>query len=184
MARSLGPSASDELIGQVAARLTEETQRPEAHIWSGSETIARLEGEQLIIILPRLSRPEDSERACNRVLTALEAAFSINHQEVFMTASVGATVYPDDGEHHEVLMRNAIAAAHRSAEAGGNRYTFFTPKLKTLATQGLETESILRRAIREQTIVIHYQPIVSSFDQSLVSVEALARCDDGEGNLI
>ena len=101
-----------------------------------------------------------------------------------MTASVGATVYPDDGEHHEVLMRNAIAAAHRSAKAGGNRYTFFTPELKTLATQGLETESILRRAIRDQSVTIHYQPIVSSFDQSLVSVEALVRCDDGEGHLI
>ena len=184
VARSLGPSASDQLIGQVAARLTEETQRPDGHIWSGSETIARLEGEQLIIILPRLSRPEESELACKRVLAALEAAFSINHQEVFVTASVGATVYPDDGEHHEVLMRNAIAAAHRSAKAGGNRYTFFTPELKTLATQGLETESILRRAIRDQSVTIHYQPIVSSFDQSLVSVEALVRCDDGEGHLI
>jgi PAS domain S-box-containing protein/diguanylate cyclase (GGDEF)-like protein len=184
VARSLGPSASDLLIGQVADRLMAETNRMDAPFWSGSETIARLEGEQLMIILPGLNQPEEVEGACIRVLAALETAFSINQQEVFVTASVGATVYPDDGEHHEVLMRNAIGAAHRSAEAGGNRFTFFTPDLKTLATQGLETESILRRAIRDETVVIHYQPIVRSGDQALVAVEALARCDDGEGGLL
>lgn len=184
VARSLGPSASDQLIGQVADRLRNETKRPDTQFWSGSETIARLDGEQLIIILPSIPQPENVESACKRVLASLESAFLVNHQEVFMTASVGATVYPDDGEHHEVLMRNVIAAAHSSAKAGGNRYTFFTPDLKTLATQGLETESILRRAIREQNVQIHYQPIVRSTDQAMVATEALVRCDDGEGNLI
>ena len=127
---------------------------------------------------------EDARVLADQLRNTIEKPFVVNDHELFLTASAGVTLYPDDGDQGEILLRNGNAAALRSKEAGGAVTSFFAPEFNERAKERLAIEVCLRRALSENDLTVLFQPIVSGDGDSIIAAEALARCSDGQGGII
>jgi diguanylate cyclase (GGDEF)-like protein/PAS domain S-box-containing protein len=164
---TLGHFAGDALLIEAASRLQQCLRE--------STTLARFGGDEFLIVMPELESPQNAHIVAQRVLKALQAPFNIQGRELFVTASIGITLYPDDGENTQVLLQNADAAMYRSKDMGRNSYSFFTPEMNQQVSQRLGIETELRRAIANHEFHLVYQPVVTREDNRVVAVEALIR---------
>jgi diguanylate cyclase (GGDEF)-like protein/PAS domain S-box-containing protein len=164
---TLGHAAGDELLRQVATRLAGCLRR--------DDTVARLGGDEFALILPSIQTTDDATRLAGKLLEAFTEAFNLEGHEVFVTASLGVSLYPTDGETIDGLLRHANAALHRAKQAGRNQYQFFTPAMQTAATDRLRLESQLRRALEQHELMLHYQPLLDLSTGAVIAVEALLR---------
>jgi len=180
----LGPSGTDEMLREVGERLTKSIRQTDTLLHARNETVAHFGSGVFVAIFPDLVSAEEAEIVSDRLRAAIEEPFSLKGQELFMTASTGITLYPDDGENADTLLRNGSAAAQRAKEAGGNTGTYFTPEFNERARQRLAVEACLRRALRDNDLQVMFQPIVSSDSDRIVAAEALVRCGDGQGGLM
>ena len=165
---SLGHSAGDELLCAVAARLRSRLRE--------EDTLGRLGGDEFLVLLEDLDAPEGAALVASDLIGALEPSFVLRDgAEVFMHASIGVSLYPDDGDDHLALIRNADAAMYRAKAEGRNTCRFYTEDLTRLAARRLDLETRLRRALANGEFVVHYQPAFSVADGSLIGAEALVR---------
>ena len=175
---TLGHSTGDLLLRGVADRLT--------GCLRASDTVARFAGDRFALLLTQISRKEDAGRIARRtkknalevahnILEALKAPFSFDGHELYSTASVGISLYPDDGADPQALLRNAGAALHTVKEHGGNGYQFYTEGMNARAVEQLTLESALRRALEREEFVLYYQPQVDIISGRILAVEALIR---------
>ncbi|MBC9073450.1 EAL domain-containing protein [Thauera sp. CAU 1555] len=165
---SLGHSAGDELLCEVAARLRSRLRE--------EDTLGRLGGDEFLVLLEDLDAPEGAALVASDIIGALEPSFVLRDgAEVFMHASIGVSLYPDDGDDHLALIRNADAAMYRAKAEGRNTCRFYTEDLTRLAARRLDLETRLRRALANGEFVVHYQPAFSVADGSLIGAEALVR---------
>jgi len=164
---TLGHASGDLLLIDAAKRIKQCIR--------ATSTVSRLGGDEFLIITPNVKQASSCERVAQRILNALTAAFILGEQEVYVAASIGIAVYPNDGEDEHTLLKNADAAMYRAKERGRSTYQFFTEAInqKSLARLTLETE--LRHAIEHQEFELHYQPIVDIKNNRVTSVEALLR---------
>ncbi len=174
---SLGHPAGDELLTRVAQRLRERVR--------AGDTLGRLGGDEFLVIAEDLSDPEDAGRLAQSLLTALARPVLLpGGHEVYVTASIGISLFPDDGgSDATAMMRDADAALYRAKEQGRNRFCFFTHDLNRQAVSRLETEVALSHALRRGELLLHYQAKFSATSGRIVGAEALLRWKRG-GELV
>jgi diguanylate cyclase (GGDEF)-like protein/PAS domain S-box-containing protein len=164
---SLGHSVGDELLKSVAERL--------AGCVRDDDTVARLGGDEFTIILNALKAPHDTVYVAEKVLHTLSKPFLLDGRELHIGASIGITVYPDDGGSVEELVQHADTAMYHAKALGKNRYHFFTSELNAKATEQLRLENDMRRGLERGEFSLVYQPRVQLRSNDVTSLEALAR---------
>jgi len=162
---SVGHLAGDQLLTIVAQRLRSCVKE--------GDTVARLGGDEFTVILRNVGAPEVAQDAGARIIDALQRPVNIAGRDHFVYASIGITLFPDDGNNIEDLMRNADLAMYRAKDGGRSRAVFFDSKLVHALSP--IAESGLFRALRRREFSLHYQPQYALKDGSLVGLEALLR---------
>ncbi|VVN87080.1 EAL domain-containing protein [Pseudomonas fluorescens] len=164
---SLGHPVGDLLLKGIAVRLKEQLR--------DIDTVARLGGDEFIILLPGLQQASDAEHIANKLLNCFGAPFQAGEHEFFISASIGTSLYPQDGCDVATLVKNADAAMYRSKAKGRNRVESYTRDLTAQASERIALEHELRRAIERNELMLYFQPKISLKDQCLVGAEALLR---------
>ncbi|MDO8585636.1 MAG: EAL domain-containing protein [Armatimonadota bacterium] len=164
---TLGHSFGDLVLKAVADRLTS--------LLREVDTVARMGGDEFTIILERVTRIEQTVEIARKVLAALAEPFTLRDREVFVTTSIGISVYPADGGDVETLVRNADTAMYRAKEQGRGNYQFYTDALNASALQRMELENGLRKALERREFVLYYQPHVDLRTGMPLGSEALLR---------
>jgi diguanylate cyclase (GGDEF)-like protein/PAS domain S-box-containing protein len=164
---SLGYTAGDQILKAVADRLSSCVR--------DSDTVARFGADEFAILLTQIPRAQDAGNTARAIKTAMDQAFLLDDQEIFISSSIGISLYPFDGRDTPAMLKSAGAALDRAKGMGGNSYHFYTAGGTTRALKQLVLESNLRPAIERSEFVVHYQPQVSVADYQLVGMEALVR---------
>ena len=163
---SLGHSVGDDLLCEVSSRLVSAVRRV--------DTLARLGGDEFIIALPGVGSSTAIEVA-RRLLDVCVTPYMVGGHELTITASLGVSMFPQDGRDLETLLKNADAAMYRAKEGGRNTFQFYASDMNTATLERLLMESSLRRALSQNEFVLHYQPLVSLHSGLIIGVEALIR---------
>jgi diguanylate cyclase (GGDEF)-like protein len=164
---TLGHAAGDRLIQAVAERLS--------HCIRASDTAARLGGDEFTVILPGVQRSHDVARIANKILDSLARPFLQEGIELYITTSIGISVFPSDGVDSETLLKNADIAMYRAKANGRNNFQFYTPAMNEKALERMELEYSLRHAVDRDEFVLHYQPQVDVSAGRIIGMEALLR---------
>lgn len=173
---TLGHSTGDELLKSTAERL-------KGCVREG-DTVARLGGDEFLVVIPDLKTPFAAEGIATKIIETLGKTTMINGNELVVSASIGMTAFPDDGDNVSDLLKNADAAMYKAKEAGRNGYRFYTPEMNNEALRRLEIESHLRHAIERNELSLHFQPIVEIPSGNVYKAEALLRWTSPELGLI
>ncbi|MBW2541287.1 MAG: EAL domain-containing protein [Deltaproteobacteria bacterium] len=167
---TLGHAAGDEALRHVAARINQGLR--------DADTAARLGGDEFAVILLEIESAADVDAIAKRILEQVSAPLELNKQDIVMTASIGAAIYPNDSDNDEDLLRNADAAMYRSKQGGGNTVNFFTEEMNESANRRFQVETQLWKALELNEFEVYYQPIVALPEGRMVGVEALLRWEN------
>lgn len=185
---SLGHKAGDKLLQTVAMRLSKSV-RHEDYITtrnsdSTSNVVARLGGDEFIILLADIHKPYIASKIAERILTELEIPEAIDGHEIHMSTSIGISIFPDDGNTADTLIKNADLAMYNAKELGKNTYCNYSSELNKKAKIRLSMENRLRKAVDNGDFVLHYQPQINPITNKISGVESLIRWNDPEHGLI
>ena len=164
---SLGYASGDRLLQSVAQRLTSCVRE--------CDTVARFGSDEFAILLTQIPRAQDAANAARAIKQSLDQAFIFEDQEIFVSSSIGISLYPQDGRDTGGLLKTAGVALDRAKVQGGNNYQFYTAGGTTRALKQLVLESNLRPGLERSEFVVQYQPQVAIHDFHLVGMEALVR---------
>ncbi len=173
---SLGYKVGDRLLQQVAQRLK--------HCLREGDTLSRRGGDEFLVILSDLKHVEDAAHVAEKLLQSLAGPYTIDGIDLHISASIGISIYPDDGQDAETLLRNADTAMYFAKQNGRNRYQFFTPEMNSRAYEYLMMQNHLRRALERGEFELNYQPQVELRKGAIVGVEALLRWRHPESGMI
>ncbi len=148
------------------------------------DTIARQGGDEFLVLLPDILQMEEAASITERILDIFLKPFSLDGNEVFISPSVGISLYPNDGDDLETLVKQADAAMYYAKEQGRKNYQFFTPELNFRAHERLSLENSLRKALERDEFVLYYQPQVDFDTGCIVGLEALIRWNSAERGLV
>ncbi|MDR6677269.1 bifunctional diguanylate cyclase/phosphodiesterase [Pseudomonas oryzihabitans] len=171
-----GHALGDELLVEFSARLRA--------LLSEDITLARIGGDEYLIIVERIDRPEFAAQIAQAMLAKLEQPFHLADHDIYLSASIGISLYPDDGTSADELIRNADTAMHQAKDQGRDTFRFYTQALTEQSRRRLNLESRLRTALKRGDFVLHYQPLMSVSTAQAIGVEALVRWQDPELGLI
>jgi len=176
---TLGHSVGDQVLSEVAGRLRDAVR---AYDTVGRETVsgepatvARLGGDEFLVAVADLATGEDAAIVAGRLLKAFSDHFVVAGQDLFVSASLGISVYPEDGEDLESLLKHADVALYQAKAAGRNTGEFFNASMNAAALQRLHLETNLRRAVERDEISVLFQPQIDTRIQRMIGVEALLR---------
>lgn len=165
---SLGHAAGDDLLVAVTHRLRTRLRK--------EDTLSRLAGDQFVLVLEALHGYHESEIMARRIQSSLEEPFILpDGCKAYVRASVGISVYPQDGATAQALLTGAVAAGHRAKELGGKQFCFYTSELNVQASATLVMEEALRRALEQEEFVLYYQPKIDLRSGRIAGAEALLR---------
>ena len=162
-----GHLAGDALLKEVAKRLSNCVRE--------TDTVARLGGDEFVIVLTDLPQAGDVDQVAEKIQSALARPVELVGRDVFVTASIGISMYPRDGDHGEILLRYADIAMYRVKEHGRNSVRQFVPEMGSSAISRLDMEGALRRGLERSEFLLHYQPKIDLSTHRIVGVEALVR---------
>lgn len=173
---SLGHSVGDQLLIAVANRFRQRTR--------AEDTLGRLGGDEFLLILESVRRPETAAVVAQDLLAGLDEPFGVSEEsEIYVSASIGISIYPDDGSTPSDLLRNADAAMHQGKARGRNGFCFYTAAMNADATQKLALDAAMRKAIERKEFILHYQPKVDLRTGRVCGAEALIRWPRADGVL-
>lgn len=140
-----------------------------------SDTLSRQGGDEFVVLLPELTDDAVPAEIAQKILFSIKDPISIANHELFITASIGIAVYPDDGDNVDVLTRHADAAMYHAKNSGRNNYQFFTKEMSARVAAQLTMENSLQKAISNNELMLFYQPKVSIKTGKIIGAEALIR---------
>ncbi|MBJ6749775.1 EAL domain-containing protein [Geomonas anaerohicana] len=164
---SLGHHVGDQLLFQVAGRLLESIR--------SADIVARLGGDEFVVGLPLIRTNVSAAHAIGKIQHALCQSYYVEGHELSVTPSIGISIFPDDGETVQELMKNADLAMYHAKAGGRNNFQFFTQEMNRTVQERLVLEGDLRVAIERGEFLLHYQPQVEMSSGRVVGVEALLR---------
>ncbi len=173
---SLGHALGDQLLQSVAQRLVACVRQ--------SDTVSRQGGDEFVLLFPHIEHAEDAALSAQKLLAALALPHHIDQHELHISASIGISIYPDDGQDTETLIKSADTAMYHAKENGRNNYKFFEQSMNARAVQRQSVEASLRRALERQEFVLHYQPKINLHSGAMVGVEALIRWQHPQRGLL
>ena len=168
---TLGHSFGDTLLVETACRLKKCVRE--------SDTVARLGGDEFLVIVSDLDKLQDATNIASKIIEEFRAPFHLGGHELFVTASIGITGFPEDGDDPQILLRNADTAMYRAKEESRNTFRFFAKEMNQKAVERMNLESHLRHALEKIELFLNYQPILDR-ENKVVSVEALLRWKSAE----
>jgi diguanylate cyclase (GGDEF)-like protein/PAS domain S-box-containing protein len=171
-----GHGVGDALLVQVAARLRE-CLRP-------GDTVGRLGGDEFAIVLCSLGKAADAGMVADKVVSALSRPFHLDGQDIYVSASLGISMYPTDGSEADELLRNADTAMYRAKERGRNTFQFYLPEMNERSAERLALETQLRGALERHEFLVHYQPKANIATGAISGFEALLRWQHPQRGLV
>jgi len=169
---SLDHRAGDTLLQQLGARLRHGVQ--------DGDTVARLGGDQFLVLMPRIGSTSAIPSIAERILDVVRRPFHIEGRELFVTASIGISLFPDDGDDVATLLQCADTAMNRVKREGRDTYTLYRPDMNARARERMKLETSLRRALERTEFLLHYQPQIDLKTDRIVGAEALLRWRRGD----
>lgn len=173
---TLGQPAGDELLRRVGERLDQSVR--------AEDVVGRLDGNRFMILLKELADGDSAGVVARRLLDGLAVPFRLSGFELYATAAIGVSLFPQDGDELDVLMEAAASAMDYAREQARGSVQFYSAELTRAKTDRFRMESELRRAIHSDELVLHFQPQVSVWSGRIVGVEALVRWRHPELGLI
>jgi diguanylate cyclase (GGDEF)-like protein len=173
---TLGHAMGDQLLIEAAQRITD--------CLRSTDTVARLGGDEFAVILNELAGSEPAAQLSQKIIHALAQPFQLGTETAYVTASIGITLSPGDGNDIDVLFKHADQAMYLSKSRGRNRFSFFTPELETQSQQRLRLVNDLRQAMPLQQLFLLYQPIVELASGRVHKAEALLRWQHPQWGLV
>jgi len=176
---TLGHTVGDRLLQAVSERLkkclrsTDTIARGDP--LASTDTVARLGGDEFIVTITDIARGEDAAKIACRVLEALNEPFKLEEHEVFVSGSIGISLFPHDGKDADTLLKNADSAMYHAKDAGRGTYQFYNKSMNEAALQRLAMENSLRRALERQEFLLHFQPQIDVVTGRIIGAEALVR---------
>jgi len=173
---TLGHTGGDSLLQEVARRLARSVRE--------NDTVARQGGDEFTIILQSLSLPQDAIAAVSKIMQVFEVPVVVGEQELFVSASIGISFYPDDGDKLETLMKNAETAMYHAKEQGRNGYQLYAACMNSHFLERMALENDLRYALERNELMLFYQPQIEMNSGRIVAAEALLRWQHPKHGLI
>ncbi|WP_019531683.1 GGDEF/EAL domain-containing response regulator [Dasania marina] len=185
---SLGPRTGDEILTEVSMRLIESVRESDLVSRLGIDDLwrqlARLGGDEFSILLPQVAQDDSAAFVAERIQHALAQPFVVDGEEIYISASIGIALYPNDGTESDVLMQNAGAATAYAKQQGVNSYAFYSKEINELSKKRLSIEAALRRAVENNEFVLHYQPKIDLHAGKVTGCEALIRWNSPEMGMV
>ncbi|MEW8626177.1 MAG: EAL domain-containing protein [Candidatus Thiodiazotropha sp.] len=173
---SLGHYVGDELLKLVGQRLRSELRE--------ADTLARVGGDEFNLLIPEINDIQDARNLAEKILRLTAEPFYIKNEEIFISFSIGISVYPSDGDTKDALIKHADIAMYKVKNSGKNGYAFYSDRMKSHFTASLDIENGLRKAISTDELCLYYQPQYNTMEDKIVGVEALVRWQHPDKGII
>ncbi len=164
---SLGHAIGDEVLKMITSRLKIAIR--------SEDTLARLGGDEFTIIIENLAQLQDASLLAQKVLDILAQPIVLNNQTLYISSSIGISLYPQDASNTQDLLKNADAAMYKAKDEGRNNFQFYSAEMTELAFERVVMEASLRQAIHNDEFIVYYQPQINGETDSLIGMEALIR---------
>ncbi|MBS1228616.1 MAG: diguanylate cyclase [Proteobacteria bacterium] len=164
---TFGHQKGDELLKEVARRLQDSLRE--------TDTLARIGGDEFTVLLPCIRSTEDAAHVAGKLVADMARPYLVSDNEVFLTASIGISIWPEDGDDIETLMRHADLAMYHVKSTGKNNFGFFSSTMGQASSRRLSFENELRHGFEDEQFELYYQPQVDAESQQVVGLEALVR---------
>ncbi|HEX8947482.1 MAG TPA: EAL domain-containing protein, partial [Dissulfurispiraceae bacterium] len=173
---TMGHTFGDKLLQGVAEALRRSVRE--------SDIISRIGGDEFTILLPSISQAEDAAKIAQKIIQQFGKPFIVNSHELHISTSLGISLYPNDGEHAETLLKNADIAMYHVKEFGRNNYAFYNPAMNIRSLERMILENSLRQTLVRGELAVYYQPQVNILTRQVVCAEALVRWKHPELGLL
>ncbi|NEX59803.1 bifunctional diguanylate cyclase/phosphodiesterase [Noviherbaspirillum galbum] len=183
---TLGHGAGDVLLQEMSRRISHclRTSDVVARNRTSEDIVARLGGDEFVVLIESFTDGSQVAEVAQRILNVMVKEYILDGQLIHMTASIGISIFPEDGRHDFTLMKHADIAMYRAKDLGKNRYEFYSAWMNGHSARSLALESGLRRAIERNELALHYQAKVDSHNGRIAGMEALVRWRHPELGLV